>query len=98
MNTPIKNWRNKSKYQYLGKFGKIVCLTRIYSSTADFSQSVPYFVGIIEFENKKRIAGQIINEKKEAIKIGERVIGIIRKGKETANDEIVEYLVKFKTL
>ncbi len=98
MTTPIKNWRDKNKYQYLGKYGKIVCLTRIYNPTTGFSKSVPYDIGIIEFGNKKRVVGQIVNEKNEEIKIKERVVGIIRKGKEVASDEIIEYLVKFKTL
>lgn len=99
MSSPIKSWRNnKNKYQYLDKLGKIVCLTKIYTATADFSKEVPYSVGIIEFEDKEKIAGQIVNENEKEIKTGDRVIGIIRKGRETANDGIIEYLVKFKAL
>lgn len=99
MNNPIKSWRNnKNKYHYLNKIGKIVCLTKIYTAATNFSAYIPYYVGIIELGNKERISGQIINERKEEIKIGDKVIGIIRKGKETANNEIVEYLVKFKVL
>ena len=99
MNSPIVSWRNSQKrYHYLNKIGKIVCLTKIYTATKDFSKNVPYYVGIIEFETKERITGQIVNEKEKEAKIGDSVIGIIRKGKETANDEIVEYLVKFKVL
>lgn len=99
MNSPIISWRNSRKrYQHLNKTGKIVCLTKIHTATADFSKNVPYYVGIIELENKERITGQIVNEKEEDIKIEDSVIGIIRKGKEMANDEIIEYMVKFKTL
>lgn len=99
MNNPINSWRkNKNKYEYLNKIGKIVCLTKIHSAATDFSAYVPYYVGIIEMGNKEKISGQIVNEKEEEIKIGDKVIGIIRKGKETANNEIVEYLVKFKVL
>lgn len=99
MNNPINSWRNnKSKYQYLDKLGKIVCLTKIYTAIAGFSKNVPYYVGIIELENEERITGQLVNEREKEIKTGSGVIGIIRQGKETANDEIVEYLVKFKVL
>lgn len=99
MNNPINSWRNnKNKYRYLNKIGRIVCLTKIYTPTADFSPSAPYFVGIIEFKNKERISGQIVNEKEKEIKIKDRVIGIIRRGKEVTSDGIVEYLVKLKAL
>ena len=97
MNNPIISWRHSpKKYQYLNIIGKIVCLTKIYVPTADFSSSDPYFVGIIDFKKKGKIIGQIINETDQEIKIGHKVIGVIRRGKGVGQSEIVEYLVKFK--
>jgi uncharacterized OB-fold protein len=99
MNNPINSWRNNiNKYQYLNKIGKVVCLTKIHTATQDFTKYTPYFVGIIEFGNKERISGQIVCENNIEIKINDKVIGILRKGKETPNDGIVEYLVKFKVI
>lgn len=99
MNNPIVSWRNSRKrYQYLNKTGRIVCLTKIHAATADFSPYAPYFVGIVDFGRKGKIAGQIINETDKEIRIGSKVIGIIRRGKEIGQSEIVEYLVKFKLL
>jgi len=97
MNNPIISWRNSpQKYQLLNKTGKIISWTKIYTTTADFSANTPYLVGIIDFGKNGKTTGQIINETNKSIKIGQKVTGVIRQGKEVSKSEIIEYLVKFK--
>ena len=99
MNNPIISWRNSAKkYQFLNKLGHVVSFTKIYTATADFSGNIPYYVGIIDFGKNIKTIGQIVNESPRNLKIGQKVIGIIRLGKKVEPSEIVEYLVKFKTI
>ncbi|HNY04346.1 MAG TPA: OB-fold domain-containing protein [Candidatus Woesebacteria bacterium] len=98
MNNPIISWRSSSKkYQFLNKVGQIVSFTKIHTATTDFSRNVPYYVGVINFGKNIKTIGQIVNESRKEIKIGQKVIGIIRLGKKVEPNEVVEYLIKFKT-
>lgn len=58
-------------------------------------EQTPYWVGIVAF-GKKKVVGQILAEKDP--KIGDRVVGVIRRLCVPDETGIIEYGVKFKII
>ena len=98
MTFPIKYWREaKNHHKYLGKKGKIISFTRISAGPAGFEKQTPYWAGIIELENGERVAGQIkVRDQESEIKIGAKVIGVLRKMGDVGEESVVEYGIKWK--
>ena len=97
MTGPVVYWRRKkTAFLFLNKIGKLVSFTKINNPPQGFGKH-PYWVGIIEFEDGKRKAGQLVLEGKMP-KVGEMVKGIARKIKKTDSQEVINYGVKFKLL
>ena len=96
MRSPISNWRNKERYQYLGKTGKIVSFTKINNPPKGFGR-VPYYVAMVEFKNGKKKTGQLVL-KGEELKIGAKVKAVIRIIETPDKEGIINYGVKFKVL
>jgi len=94
MRSPISNWRDKEKYKYLGKTGKIVGFTKINNPPKGFGK-VPYYVGIIEMRGGKKLTAQLVLEGKKP-EIGGKARGIIRRIGIPDKEEIINYGVKFK--
>jgi uncharacterized OB-fold protein len=96
MTSPIQIWREaKNRYQYLGKIGRILSLTKIQTPLAGFEKSLPYYAAIIELAEGKKITGQLIENSKEP-KMGSQVIGVLRRLKNPDEKGIIEYGVKWK--
>jgi len=95
MKNPIRKWRTKDKYQYLGKTGKIVSFTKVNNPPAGFG-NLPYYVGVIKIV-KEQITGQLVIEG-EKPKIGKKVKGILRIIGDAKNEEIINYGIKFLVL
>jgi len=94
MKNPIRKWRNKNKYQYLGKQGEIVSFTKVNNPPLNFGR-LPYYIGIIKFPGGGQITGQLVLEGQEPA-IGKKAEGVLRIIGQAKDEEIINYGVKFK--
>jgi uncharacterized protein len=97
MISPVKLWR-RQKYipKLLGKTGKIVSWTIIRTPPKGFKQFAPYIVALVEFADGTKMSGQVADVKANKINFGMKVIAILRKIRESDNEGVIEYGIKFK--
>lgn len=99
MISPVKIWRRQKEIRkILGKKGKILTWTKIYTSSSDFKHQAPYFVVLVEFEDGEKAFGQLVEVEKKEIKIGMPVISILRKVRKVGEEDVLPYGVKFKLI
>jgi len=99
MISPVKIWRRqKEKRLILGKIGKIISWTKIYVAPKDFKNYSPYVVVLVELADKKRYVGQLVDYDEKNLKIGQRVISVLRKTRNVGQEEVIAYGVKFKPI
>lgn len=99
MISPIKIWRRQKEIRkILGKKGKILTWTKIHAAGSDFKKYAPYPIALVEFEDKEKAYGQLVNLEKEDLKIGREVMAILRKVREPSKEGVIAYGVKFKPL
>lgn len=105
MTSPVRIWReSETRYQYLGKTGKILSLTKIQTPVAGFEKYLPYFVAVIQLEDGKKITGQIVvqsstpkgGQAKFKVQSGDKVVGVLRRLKESSEKGLIEYGVKWR--
>jgi uncharacterized OB-fold protein len=97
MISPVKIWRRqKVVRQRLGHRGKIISWTLIMVPGADFKDVAPYPVAIVELTDGSRAVGQIVDCKKEDLRVGREVVGILRKVRKPTDDGVIAYGLKFK--
>lgn len=99
MISPVKIWRRQKEIRKLiGKKGRVVAWTKIYTPGSDFKKYAPYPVVLVELENKEKIYGQLVDYEKEDLKAGSQVISVLRKVRASSEDGVIAYGVKFKPL
>ena len=99
MNSPIQSWRQqKITRGLLSKTGKIITWTKIYVSTAEYKAYTPYPVVLVEFEGGERAYGQLVDFEEKDVKIGNKVISILRILHKGSAEDIVEYGLKFRPI
>ncbi|MFA6080813.1 MAG: OB-fold domain-containing protein [Patescibacteria group bacterium] len=99
MISPVKIWRRQKEIRKLiGKKGRVVAWTKIFTPGSDFKKYAPYPVVLVELENKEKIYGQLVDHEKEDLKTGSQVISILRKVRASSSDGVIAYGVKFKPL
>ncbi|MFA6532740.1 MAG: OB-fold domain-containing protein [Patescibacteria group bacterium] len=100
MISPVKIWRRQKEIRKLiGKKGRVVAWTKIFTPGSDFKKYAPYPVVLVElFGNKEKIYGQLVDYEKEDLKTGSEVISILRKVRASSSDGVIAYGVKFKPL
>lgn len=97
MTSPSEIWRHHKKlHNYLGKKGRLLVWTKITVAPSGFEDFVPYFSGIVEFENGRKLPVQIVDCEEKDLKSNLKVISVIRRGRKAADDEVIEYVVKVK--
>lgn len=97
MISPVKIWRRQKEVRkILGKKGKIISWTKIFVAEVEFKQLAPYFVILVEFDDKTKVVGQLVDFNGEKINFGDRVVAILRKVKSIKEEDIIPYGVKFK--
>jgi len=94
------NCRRKGKLvaQKMPKQGKIVSFTEVFSGPAGFEHEVPYFIAIIELDNKAKLLSQIVDSEKESVKIGAHVEKVFRKISDIDPEGPIAYGYKFKVV
>jgi hypothetical protein len=99
MISPVKIWRRQKEIRKLiGKKGRVIAWTKIYTPGSDFKKYAPYPVVLVELESKEKIYGQLVDYEKEDLKTGSYVISILRKVRASTEDGVIAYGVKFKPL
>ena len=94
MKSSIKIWREKrERYKYLEQTGKVISFTKIYETPNGFNG--PYVVVMVEV-GKRRVIGQLIGSVNQNIKIGDNVVGVVRRLRKPGKKEVIEYGVKWK--
>lgn len=97
MVSPVKNWRDtKQLAKFLGKRAKLLVWTKVFTPALGFEHQVPYYVGIVEFQEGNRLSAQIVDCLEDQLQIGLEVITVLRRiGKVKAND-VITYGIKVK--
>ena len=78
--------------------GTIYSFTEVFSGPSGFEYETPYFLALIELENKVRILSQIVDSPKDKISIGAKVSACFRKINEDGEEGIISYGLKFKVV
>jgi uncharacterized protein len=78
--------------------GKIISWTEVFVAPAGFENETPYFLAIIELDNKVRLLTQIVDSPKEKVKIGARAKKVFRKISDTDEEGAIAYGYKFKVI
>lgn len=96
MISPVKIWRRQKKIRkILGQEGKIISWTKIYVAGKEFRKQAPYFVVLVELNNKQKVVGQLVDFFDKEAKIGMKVVAVLRKTREVKEEDIIPYGVKF---
>ena len=99
MISPVKVWRRQKHIrQFLGKKGKVLSWTKIFVAGSSHKKFAPYPVVLVEFEDKTRLYGQLVDFDNSDIKIGMKVESVLRKVRQVSDDGVIAYGIKFKPL
>lgn len=99
MNSPSTVWRqHKRLHTYLGKKGKLLVWTKILVPPLGFEHQVPYFVGIVKFNDGEKMPIQIVDCEEKDLKVNQRVEAVIRKIGKVKSEDVIEYGVKVKPI
>lgn len=99
MISPVKIWRRQGDIRStLGKRGVIITWTKILVAGTDFKSFAPYYVAVAQLENGQRISAPLVNINDNEIKIGAKVKATLRKVRQTTQDDVIAYGIKFRLL
>lgn len=99
MSSPVTVWRHhKNIRNYLGKTGKIIVWTKVFVAPAGFEHEAPYFVAMVEFEDKKRMPLQVVDFEGEDLKKNQKIVTVVRRLGKVKLDEVIEYCIKAKPI
>jgi hypothetical protein len=94
------NCRRKGKLvpMQMPRKGKILTYAEVFVGPAGFEKETPYFLAIVELENKARVLSQIVDSERDAIKTGAKVEKVFRKVSDTDQEGAIAYGYKFKVV
>jgi uncharacterized OB-fold protein len=100
MISPVKVWRRqKTIRDLLGKQGKVVSWTKIFTPPPQFRHIAPYSIVLVELTNKQRICAQLVDhDTDKEIKKGMRVVVTLRKLRESVSDDVIPYTIACRAL
>lgn len=99
MISPVKIWRRQKELRkLLGKKGIILSWTIIYTPGVEFKKYAPFPVAIVKLESGEKLTAPIVDYEKEDLKIGKKVIVILRKVREGDHEDVLVYGIKLKPL
>lgn len=97
--SPVKVWRSQKKIQkLLGLSGTILSWTKVHVPPLGFAQQAPYILAIIEFESGKRYTAQLVDWDEKHLKLGQKVISVLRKTRDPGEEGVIPYGIKFKPI
>lgn len=86
---------NIKEVQFSGK-GRIYSFTEVHSPPEGFEEQAPYVLAIVELEEGARVMGQIVDVKKEDVKIGQEVEAVFRVIQRDDPEGLIHYGFKFR--
>lgn len=99
MLSPVKIWRNQKKVkELLNKQGKIISYTRVFVPPSGFEDQAPFVVAIARLEKGNKVVAQLIDYQEKNLKIGQKIITVLRRTKDPGIEGIIPYGIKFKPL
>ncbi len=92
------NCRRKGRLvqEDMPRSGKIVTFSEVFSAPYGFELETPYFIAIIELNNGAKVLSQVVDSKREKIKIGAKVKKVFRKISDIDPQGPIAYGYKFK--
>ncbi|MEK9178173.1 MAG: OB-fold domain-containing protein [Patescibacteria group bacterium] len=97
LTTPVKLWRRQKKVAtHIGRVGKILNWTIIRVPPKAFHHEAPYPVVIVEYENRERTIGQLVDFEEGDLKKGKRIVAILRRNFSGDSESVIAYHIKFK--
>lgn len=99
MLNPVKVWRQQKTVQkHLGKVGTILSFTLVRAAPSGFVGEAPYPVVIVAISNKERLIGQLVDWEDENLRIGQKVVAVIRRIRSAGSEGIIPYGIKFRPI
>ena len=97
MISPVKIWRNQSEIRnLLGIEGSIVSWTKIIVPPAGFTSQAPYIVVLVKLATGRRLTAQLVDFDEDEVKIGLKIITVLRKTVEPEEESVIPYGIKCK--
>ena len=94
--SPVKIWRRQKETRtQLGKKGKVITWTHIYTPPTGHKTNAPYTVLLVQFASGLRVFGQLVDCDPKHIKTGMSVTSTLRKVREGNTEDIIAYGLKF---
>lgn len=84
--------KSKDFKKYLGKRGKVLVVTKIFSAPEGHEYLTPYYSAIIQLENGEKITVQITDSKE--IKSNQKIILCLRRGVKVDEKGVIDYTIK----
>jgi len=88
--------KGKMEDSEMPRTGRIESWTEVFVGPTGFENETPYFLAIIELENKAKILSQIVDSPRDKIKIGSKVKKVFRKIADEHAEGVISYGYKFK--
>jgi uncharacterized protein len=99
MISPVKVWRNQKKIRnLLNKKGIILSWTKVYVPPSGFTTQAPYVVAIVKLENGENYTAQLVDCHDKNLKIGQKIITVLRRTRDPEDEGLIPYGVKFKPI
>lgn len=100
MISPVKVWRRqKTIRDLLGKKGKVISWTRIFTPPPQFKQVAPYTIVLVELTNHQRICAQLVDQDPHTdVHRGADVVVTLRKLRESISDDVIPYTIACRPL
>jgi len=99
MISPVKIWRNQKKIrEVLNQSGKIISFTRVFMPPAGFENQAPYAIVLVKLASDRNYIAQLVDFEEKHLKIGQKVITVLRRTRSPSEEGIIPYGVKFKPL
>lgn len=82
----------------IGKSGTIISWTIIRVPPANFGYQAPYPVVIVALDNGMNIPAQLVDYQELHLKLGQKVITIVRRTIQSDSDGVIPYGIKVKPI
>ena len=97
MLSPVKIWRNQQKIRHLlGRFGKIITFTVVFVPPAGFESQAPFIVAVAQLDQGERVIAQMVDWQEKNVKIGQKIVTVLRRTKDPGTEGVIPYGIKFK--
>ncbi len=97
MQQAVRVWRQQQKdKKSLGRVGVILSWTEISVAPPRFESILPYTIVLVEYEDKERAYGQLVDFDTAQRAIGSRVVSIFRRTRDVGPEDVIEYGIKFR--